>query len=186
MTTKLGFSTGGRTLLRAAEADPTAKQSAASRPSSPIAVGRRAGNAGAFLRRCMELGTAALPGSKTRAPMKFRNARRRSGRAELFVCVAEVLDRRARGFAPLELLAVAVDPDHGHVHLQQRRHVRRVVRADVHPAFLAAYPAGALFEVNRVRLVAAHLLGGDDEVEFGAQVAAGDAEELVVDVGDDP
>jgi hypothetical protein len=56
----------------------------------------------------------------------------------------------------------------------------------VDPAFLAADPPRALFEVDRVGLVAAHLLGGDDEVEFGAQVAAGDAEQLVVDVGDDP
>ena len=54
------------------------------------------------------------------------------------------------------------------------------------PAFLAADPAGALFEVDRFGLVAAHLLGGDDEVEFGAKVAPGDAEQFVVDVGDDP
>jgi hypothetical protein len=55
----------------------------------------------------------------------------------------------------------------------------------VQPAFLAAHAPRRLFEVDRVGLVAAHLLGGDDEVEFGAQVAARDAEQFVVDVGDD-
>ena len=54
------------------------------------------------------------------------------------------------------------------------------------PALLAADPPRALLEVGRVGLVAADLLGGDDEVELGAQVAARDAEQLVVDVGDDP
>ena len=54
------------------------------------------------------------------------------------------------------------------------------------PALLAADPPRALLEVGGVGLVAAHLLGGHDQVELGAQVAARDAEQLVVDVGDDP
>src|SRR4051794_15438027 len=81
---------------------------------------------------------------------------------------------------------MTVDPDHRYVHFQHRRDIGRVVAADVQPAFLAADPARALFEVDRVRLVAAHLLGGDDEVEFGSQVTARDPQQFVVDVGDDP
>src|SRR5215218_10115967 len=113
-------------------------------------------------------------------------ARRRSGRAELFHCFAEVFDRRAGGFAPFQFLAMAIDPDHWHVHFQHRGDVGRVVAADVQPAFLAADPPRALFEVDGVGLVAAHLLGGDDEVEFGPQVAARDPQQFVVGVGDDP
>src|SRR4051794_4482961 len=81
---------------------------------------------------------------------------------------------------------MTVDPDHRYVHFQHRRDIGRVVAADVQPAFLAAYPPRALFEVDRVRLVAAHLLGGDDEVEFGPQMAARDPQQFVVGVGDDP
>ena len=72
---------------------------------------------------------------------------------------------------------MAVDPDHRDLHLQHRRDVGVVVAADVEPALLAADPARALLEVGRVGLVAADLLGGDDEVELGAQVAARDAEQ---------
>src|SRR5256885_17236645 len=89
--------------------------------------------------------------------------------AELLRRVPEVPDRRRRRLAPLELLAVAVDPDHRDVHLQQRRHVGAVAGGDVHPALLAAEATRALAEVRRVGLVAADLLGGYDEVELGSQ-----------------
>src|SRR5215216_6044979 len=100
--------------------------------------------------------------------------------------VAKVLDRRRRRLATLELLALAVDPDHRDIHLQARRNVGLVAARYVEPALLAADSAGALLEVSRIRLVAADLLGGHDDVEPGAKVAPRDAEQLVVDVGDDP
>src|ERR1700761_8136233 len=116
----------------------------------------------------------------------LRKPKSRSGRAEFGGGFAEVFDRRGRRFAAFEFLAVPVDPDHRDVHFEHRGDVGRVVAADVEPAFFAADAAGALFEVDRVRLVAADLLGGDDEVEFGAQVAPRDPQKFVVDVGDDP
>src|SRR4051794_23552864 len=100
-------------------------------------------------------------------------------------CVAKVLDRRGWRLAPLELLALAVDPDHWDVHLQARGDVGLVPAGDVKPALLAADAACALLEVRGIGLVAAHLLGGHDQVKLGAEVAARDAEQLVVDVGDD-
>src|SRR5690242_12049088 len=74
--------------------------------------------------------------------------------------VAKVLDRRGGRLAALELLAAAVDPDHGHVHLQRGRDVGLVSARDVQPALLAADPPRALLEVGRVWLVAADLLRG--------------------------
>src|SRR3954447_5166375 len=100
--------------------------------------------------------------------------------------IAKVLDRRRRRLAPLELLALAIDPDHGDIHLQARGHVGLVSARDVKPALLAADSARAFLEVRWIRLVAADLLRGHDEVELGAEVAPGDAEKFVVDVRDDP
>src|SRR3954451_9733461 len=88
---------------------------------------------------------------------------------ELLRRVAEGLGLRGGLLATFELLAVAVDPDHRHVHLQQRRDVGLISGPDVHPPLLAADPPGGLLEVRRVGLVAADLLGCDDEVELGAQ-----------------
>src|SRR5437016_13188198 len=111
---------------------------------------------------------------KTRPPLRGLEQLRR---------VAEGLDLLGRLLLPgLELLALPVHPDHRHLHLQAGLHVGLVSRGDVHPAGLAAYPAGALLEMGRVRLVAAHLLRRDHEVEVHAEVAAGGAEQLVVDV----
>ena len=84
----------------------------------------------------------------------------------------------------LERLLVAVDPDHRDLLLQARLDVVVVAGGDVDPALLAADPPLALGEVGRVGLVGADLLGGDDEVEVERDVAAGLAEQLVVDVGD--
>src|SRR3954462_15302760 len=84
----------------------------------------------------------------------------------------------------VELLLVAVDPDHGDLGLDARLDVVVVARGDVDPALLAADAALALLEVRGVRLVGADLLGGDDEVEVAGDVTAGLAEQLVVDVGD--
>src|SRR3954454_10166227 len=106
--------------------------------------------------------------------------------AELLRRVPEVPDGCRRRLAPLELLAVAVDPDHRDVHLQQRRHVGAVAGGDVDPALLAADATPPLAEVRRVGLVAADLLSRYDELELGSQVTTRDAEQLVVDVGDDP
>jgi hypothetical protein len=55
----------------------------------------------------------------------------------------------------------------------------------VDPALLAAEAPRALAEVRLVGLVRAHLLRRHDDAELGPQVAARDAQELVVDVGDD-
>src|SRR3954451_15359685 len=49
-------------------------------------------------------------------------------------CVAKVLHRRGGRLAPLELFALAVDPDHGHVHLQRRGDVGLVAGSDMEPA----------------------------------------------------
>src|SRR5215207_10403801 len=100
--------------------------------------------------------------------------------------VAKVLDRGGGRLAALELLALAVDPDHRHVHLQAGGHVGLIAARDVQPAFLPTDATGALLEVRRVGLVASNLLGSDHEVELGSKMAARDAEQLVVDVGDDP
>src|SRR3954470_3935256 len=51
--------------------------------------------------------------------------------------VAKVLDRRGRRLAPLELLALAIDPDHGHVHLQRGGDVGLVSAGDMQPPLLA-------------------------------------------------
>src|SRR3954449_6217413 len=69
-------------------------------------------------------------------------------------CVAKVLHRRGGRLAPLEVLALAVDPDHGHVHLQRRGDVGLVPGRDVEPALLATDAASALLEVRGIRLVA--------------------------------
>src|SRR5437764_11545026 len=89
-----------------------------------------------------------------------------SGRLEQLRRFAEGLDLLGRLLLPgLELLALPVHPDHRHLHLQAGLHVGLVSGPDVHPARLAAYPPRALLEVGRVRLVAAHLLRRDHEVE---------------------
>ena len=94
-------------------------------------------------RRIFAAPSWAAFGGKHCAAAEVAKARRCSGRAELFGRIAEVFDRGAWRFAALELLVVAVDPDHRHVHLQQRRDVVDVAAADVEPAFLAAYPPRA-------------------------------------------
>src|SRR5215216_492797 len=75
--------------------------------------------------------------------------------------VAKVLDRRRRRLASLELLALAVDPDHRDVHLQERPDIGLVIARDVKPALLAPDAPRALLEVRRIGLVAADLLSGD-------------------------
>src|SRR3954470_7547481 len=84
----------------------------------------------------------------------------------------------------LQLLLGAVDPDHRHLELQARLDVVVVARPDVHPALLGADAPLALLEVRRIGLVGAHLLRGDHEVEVGLEVPPREAQELVVDVGD--
>src|SRR3954447_11691669 len=84
----------------------------------------------------------------------------------------------------VELLLVAVDPDHRDLGLDARLDVVVVVRRHVHPALLAADAALALLEVRGVGLVGADLLRGHDEVEVDLEVTARLAEQLVVDVGD--
>src|SRR5579875_3833938 len=82
----------------------------------------------------------------------------------------------------LKLLLAAVDPNHGDLALEARLDVVVVAGGDVHPPFLAADPSLTFDEVGGVRLVGAHLLGSHDEVEVERDVAAGLAEQLVVDV----
>src|ERR1700742_2531462 len=101
---------------------------------------------------------------------------------ELLRRVAEGPDLRGGLLASLELLAVSVDPDHGHVHLQQGPEVGLVAGGNAPPPLLPADPPRRLVEVRGVGLVAADLLRGDDELELGPQMAARDAEQLVVDV----
>src|SRR3954468_23747820 len=110
-----------------------------------------------------------------------------SGRAEELGRLEEGLHLGGRLLLRgVELLLVAVDPHHGDLGLDARLDVVVVVRRHVHPALLAADAALALLEVRGVGLVGADLLGGHDEVEVGLQPAAGLAEQLVVDVGDQP
>ena len=87
---------------------------------------------------------------------------------------------RPSSFSPWRLTQIT-----GTFILSSRRDVGLVAGRDVDPALLRAEAARALLEVSLVRLVGADLLGGDDDVELGAKVAARDAEKLVVDVGDD-
>ena len=88
---------------------------------------------------------------------------------------------RPSSFSPLRLTQIT-----GHVHLQERRDVGLVATGDVDPALLAADPPCAFLEVGGVRLVASHLLRRNHQVEVSSQVTARDAEQLVVDVRDDP
>src|SRR3954454_17621671 len=105
--------------------------------------------------------------------------------AEQLGRVAEGLDLLGRLLLPrLELLAVAVHPDHRDLQLETGIDVGLVAARDVHPAALPADAALALLEVRRVGLVGANLLGGDHEVEVDAEVASGGAEQLVVHVGE--
>src|SRR5919112_2956747 len=109
-----------------------------------------------------------------------------SCRLEQLAGVAEGLDLGVRLLASLEVLAMPVHPDHRDLRLETRLHVGRVAGCDVHPVALQLVdPARAFLEMSRIRLVAAHLLGGNDEVEVHAEVPAGGAEELVVDVRQD-
>ena len=122
-------------------------------------------------------------------PSPRRRDRAETGRQpapSLFAASRKFLTVAVGGLRPSSFSPLAVDPDHGHVHLQHRRDVGLVAAGDVHPALLAADPPRALLEVGRIGLVAAHLLGRDHQVELGSQVTTRDAEQLVVDVGDDP
>src|SRR3954468_573834 len=78
----------------------------------------------------------------------------------------------------VELLLVAVHPDHGDLELDARLDVVVVVRRDVDPALLAADAALALLEVRGVGLVGADLLGRHHEVEVRLEVAPRLAEQL--------
>src|SRR5829696_7585335 len=110
-----------------------------------------------------------------------------SRHAEQLGGVAERLDFLGRLLLTgLELLAVAVHPDDRHLELQAGLDVGLVARGDVDPAALAADPALALLEVRRIRLVRAHLLRRHDQVEVRAEVTPRGAEQLVVDVRQDP
>src|SRR3954462_5878516 len=84
----------------------------------------------------------------------------------------------------VELLLVAVDPDHGNLQLDAGLDVVVVVRRHVDPALLAADAALALLEVRGVGLVGADLLGRHHEVEVRLEVPTRLAEQLVVDVRD--
>src|SRR6188472_2293328 len=108
-------------------------------------------------------------------------------RAEELGRLEEGLDlgRRLLG-AGVELLLVAVDPDDRDLLLHARLDVVVVAGGDVDPALLAADAPRALLEVRRVGLVGADLLRGDDEVEVVGNVAARLAQQLVVDVPDEP
>src|SRR5581483_1335150 len=86
------------------------RRSAAKRSCARATIARSAGSPG---------GTSA-PGAK---PLRS---------------VAKVLHRRGGRLAALELLAAAVDPDHGHVHLEGGSDVGVVAARDVQPALLAA------------------------------------------------
>src|SRR6185312_2162853 len=77
-------------------------------------------------------------------------------------------------------------PDHRDLRLDAGLDVGLVAAGDVDPALLASDTALTLLEVRGIRLVAAHLLRGDHEVEVHAEVPAGGAQQLVVDVGQDP
>src|SRR3954470_23433228 len=159
MTTKLGLSASGTSGVAAAAfvalrwATTVIRQSRAKAPSAIVA--RRIPCACLLCCVCRMLITAGSPTyrSKQLPALKLRNARDRSGRAELFDGVAERFDRGAGRFAAFEFLVVAVDPDHRHLHFQQRGDVVVVVAADVGPAFLAADSPGRLFEMDGVRLV---------------------------------
>ena len=54
------------------------------------------------------------------------------------------------------------------------------------PALLAADATGELLEVSGLRLVGANLLRGHNKVKVKRDVTAGFAEQLVVNVGDQP
>src|SRR5215211_3683150 len=110
-----------------------------------------------------------------------------SGGLEQLGRVAQGLDFLGRLLlARLEPLAGAVDPDHRNPLLQARLDVGGVARGDVHPVPpLPLDAARAFLEVRRVGLVRTNLLRGHDEVEIGAEVTPGGAEQLVVDVRQD-
>src|SRR5215207_8008279 len=116
--------------------------------------------------------------------------KRRSGgscRLEELAGVAERLDLGVRLLPALEVLAVAVHPDHRDLRLQARLHVGRIARCDVDPVSLQLVDsARALLEVRRIGLVATHLLRGHYEVEVNSEMAPRRAQELVVDVRQDP
>src|SRR4051794_27144717 len=107
--------------------------------------------------------------------------------AEQLRRLEEVLDLRGRLLLPgVELLPVAVHPDDRDLLLQARLDVVVVARGDVDPPLLGADAPRALGEVGRVGLVGPDLLGRHDEVEVERHVAAGEPEQLVVDVRDEP
>src|SRR5215212_699552 len=101
--------------------------------------------------------------------------------------LAERVDLRGRLLlARLQGLLAAVDPHHRDLLLQARLDVVVVRRPDVHPPFLAAHPALGLGEVGGVGFVGPDLLGRDHQVEVDRHVTAGLAEQLVVDVRNQP
>src|SRR6266545_5168871 len=86
------------------------------------------------------------------------------GRAEQLGRLEQRLDLGRRLLlVGLERLLAPVDPDHRDLRLQARLDVVVVAGGDVDPALLAADAPLALLEVRRIRLVRAHLLGGDDD-----------------------
>src|SRR3954451_3004547 len=88
--------------------------------------------------------------------------------------------------ARLQRLLAPVDPHDRDLLLQAGLDVVVVALGHVHPALLGPDAPLALVEVRRVGLVGADLLRGDHEVEVDRHVAPRLAEELVVDVGDQP
>src|SRR5688500_6582010 len=139
----------------------------------------RFGSAAPGRRTCVRPRSAA---KRSCARATMASSARSAAGTQLLRRVAKGLDLGRGGLPPLELLAAPVDPDHRDVNLEERRDVGVVAARDVHPALLAAEPAGGLLEVGRVRLVAADLLRRDYQFELSAQVAPGHPEELVVDV----
>src|SRR3954469_1337951 len=95
------------------------------------------------------------------------------------------LDRRLLA-AGRDLLLAAVDPDGRDLQLRRRLDVGVQARRDVDPPLLAADPPRELVEVRGIGLVGADLLSGDHEVDVGRDVAPREAQQLVVDVGDQP
>src|SRR4051812_27371858 len=90
----------------------------------------------AWRRRRLRWRCSAAKRSRARATIASSAgslAGRSAAGTELLRRVAEGLGLRGGLLAAVQLLAVTVDPDHRHVHLQQRRDVGLVSGRDVNP-----------------------------------------------------
>ena len=114
------------------------------------------------------------PAQPHATPMSFAASRSVETSASGFFCPAS------------SCCLAAVDPDHRDLLLQTGLDIVVVAGRDVYPPLLAADPALALGEVRRIGLVGAHLLRGYDQVEVQRDVSPGLAQQLVVDVRDQP